>query len=81
VTSVTVKSLENLQQVVVTPEHEFTADEPRDEGGDGLGPSPYELLLAALGTCTAMTILLYVRRERLASQDGGSRRLSQTHYR
>jgi uncharacterized OsmC-like protein len=46
---VTVKSLENMQQLVVTSAHEFVADEPPD-AGDGLGPDPYELLLASIGT-------------------------------
>jgi len=49
VATVTVKSLGNMQQLVVTPEHAFVADEPPD-AGDGLGPDPYELLLASLGT-------------------------------
>ena len=39
------------------------ADEPVDAGGDGLGPNPYEFLLAALGHCTVLTILLYARRK------------------
>ena len=47
--AVTVKSLENLQQVVITSGNALVSDEPKPDGDD-LGPNPYELLLAALGT-------------------------------
>ena len=38
------------------------ADEPVEAGGLGSGPTPYELLSAALATCTAMTLRLYAER-------------------
>jgi putative redox protein len=44
---------------VHTASHRFVADEPASYGGDDTGPTPYDLLLAALGTCSAMTMKLY----------------------
>ena len=52
-------------QEIVAGEHRFRADEPLSAGGSDTGPTPYELLLAALGACTAMTITMYARRKQL----------------
>lgn len=41
----------------------FLADEPVEVGGLGSGPTPYDLLCAALGACTAMTLRLYARKK------------------
>ncbi|HEV2747036.1 MAG TPA: bifunctional alpha/beta hydrolase/OsmC family protein [Allosphingosinicella sp.] len=44
----------------------FVADEPVEVGGLGSGPTPYDLLAAGLGACTAMTLRLYARGKKLA---------------
>src|SRR5947199_1112801 len=50
------------QQIEIGP-HRLKGDEPAAFGGTDTGPSPYDFLLAALGTCTSMTISLYARRK------------------
>jgi putative redox protein len=50
-------------QIVDIAGHSFLVDEPIDMGGGDLGPTPYDLLLAGLGACTAITLQMVAKRE------------------
>jgi uncharacterized OsmC-like protein len=50
------------QEIEIGP-HRLKGDEPVASGGTDTGPTPYDFLLAALGTCTSMTISFYARRK------------------
>ena len=52
-----------FQVKVTAPGAAFLADEPEGAGGLGSGPNPYDLLAAALGACTTMTMRLYAERK------------------
>lgn len=61
---VVVTSQTNLQnEVRYGAGHTFITDEPVSAGGEDEGPDPYSLILAALGSCTSMTVTLYARRK------------------
>lgn len=57
--------LGKFTQLVSLNDHQLYADEPTSYGGNDLGLSPYDFLLAALGSCTSMTIRLYAERKNI----------------
>jgi len=62
VAEVLVRSKTGLTHEITVRDHHLLTDEPAPAGNDA-GPNPYELLLGALGACTAMTLRLYADRK------------------
>lgn len=55
-----------FRQTILAGRHALAADEPSSVGGDDSAPTPYGLVAAGLGACTAMTIRMYARRKGIA---------------
>lgn len=62
-TAITAQNKLNYQVNIDTGGFSILSDEPHGVGGDNLGPSPFELLLASLAACTAMTVRMYAKRK------------------
>jgi putative redox protein len=53
-----------LAETITVRGHSLKADEPLEQGGTDTGPNPYDLLCAALGACTVMTLRLYANQKK-----------------
>jgi putative redox protein len=55
---------DGFAQEITAGAHHLRSDEPASAGGTDSGPTPYDLLLASLGSCTSMAMAMYARRKR-----------------
>ena len=53
----------NFSHMISIRDHQLTADEARERGGEDEGPNPEELLAASLASCTAITMEMYAQRK------------------
>jgi putative redox protein len=60
---VTVSQQSGYASAVYARGHELRSDEPGELGGTDTGPSPWELLLAGMASCTAITVQMYADRK------------------
>lgn len=58
-----------LKQEVYVGRHHLVADEPVAQGGEDLGPSPFEYVAAGLAACTAITLRMYAQRKTWALEN------------
>ncbi len=59
----------NYKTSLTAGNHELTADEPESAGGQNTGPDPYDYLLMSLGSCTAITLRMYIERKKWQVDD------------
>jgi putative redox protein len=62
---VIVRSQGSFRNEIEVGPHRIISDEPTDLFGSGAGPTPYDFLAAALGSCTSMTLHFYAKRENI----------------